>query len=118
MNAIIQTGARIAAWLLAGAIAVLSLVPPWWRPTTGAPQNFEHFAVFFATGLAFGVGYSRKSVWVSGSLVAYAGAIELAQIAAPGRHARLSDFVVDAAAACVGAAMGAVVAARTIAKSP
>jgi hypothetical protein len=37
-------------------------------------------------------------------LVIFAGAIELAQLFAPGRHARLSDFIVDASAACIGLA--------------
>jgi VanZ family protein len=36
--------------------------------------------------------------------VIFAGAIELAQLYTPGRHARLSDFVVDALAAGAGVA--------------
>jgi VanZ family protein len=35
------------------------------------------------------------------------GAIEILQIWAPGRHARLEDFVVDALACCVGLAVAA-----------
>jgi VanZ family protein len=91
---------RFTAWLLASAILVLSLVPPWLRPETGAPHDLEHFAIFAATGLAFGLGYSRRFSVVA--VVVFAGAIEIAQIAVPGRHARLSDFVVDALAVCVG----------------
>ena len=36
------------------------------------------------------------------------GLIEILQFWAPGRHARLEDFVVDALAACVGFAMAGV----------
>jgi len=36
------------------------------------------------------------------TLVIFAGAIGLAQIPVPARHARLSDFVIDALAACAG----------------
>jgi VanZ family protein len=35
------------------------------------------------------------------------GVIEILQIWAPGRHARLEDFVVDALAACAGLAIAA-----------
>ena len=43
-------------------------------------------------------------------LVIFAGAIELAQFFVPGRHARLSDFIVDGLAACIGAALASVTA--------
>ncbi len=35
-------------------------------------------------------------------MVAFAGAVEIAQLFVPGRHARMSDFIVDALAVCVG----------------
>lgn len=105
---------RIIAWFLASAITVLSLVPPWLRPQTPAPHKLEHFAIFFATGVAFGFGYFRRPVAVSIGLVVFAGMIELAQLYVPGRHARLSDFIVDALALCVGVVMGCPVAARTL----
>jgi len=101
----IRMAARVAAWLLTIAIIVLSLVPPWLRPETDAPHGFEHFSIFFATGVAFGVGYSRRPKLVAVMLVIFAGAVELAQIVDPGRHARVSDFIVDALAACIGAAL-------------
>lgn len=93
---------RIAAWLLAAAIVVLSLVPPSWRPETEAPHDLEHFAIFAAAGLAFGLGYGRRYFGIAVALVIFAAAIEIAQIVVPGRHARLSDFVVDALAVCAG----------------
>ena len=93
---------RIAAWLLLLAIAVLSLVPPWLRPETGAPHDFEHFAIFASTGFAFGLAYGRRHALVASALVVFTGAIELAQLFVPGRHARLSDFIVDLVAVCIG----------------
>jgi VanZ family protein len=110
-------GARTGAWLLAVAIIILSLVPPSLRPESDLPHDVEHFAIFIAAGLAFGIGYSRKPGLVSVWLVIFAGAIEIAQILAPGRHARLSDFIVDALAACVGLVISAFVVARTVEQS-
>jgi VanZ family protein len=92
---------RILAWFLVAAIVVLCLVPSGLRPVTGAPHALEHFVIFAATGSAFGLGYGARYLIPIG-LVLFAGAIELAQFTVPGRHARLSDFIVDAFAACLG----------------
>ena len=98
--------ARICAWVLATLIIVLSVVPSWLRPVTGAPHAVEHFAIFALTGLAFGVGY-RPRFQLAIGLVLFAGAAELAQLFASGRHARFSDFTVDALAALAGSAAAA-----------
>jgi VanZ family protein len=113
MRSFIITVTRIAAWTLTVAIVTLSLVPPWLRPETDVPHNFEHFAIFFASGAAFGAGYARRPGLVILSLAIFAGVIELAQSVVPGRHARLGDFIVDALAACVGVVIASIVAART-----
>jgi VanZ family protein len=89
---------RIAAWSLATAIVVLSVVPPGLRPETGAPHAVEHIAIFLATGIAFGLGYDRQHGLLAIFLVVFCGAVELAQLFVPGRHARLSDFIIDALA--------------------
>lgn len=112
MRSFIIVAGRLAAWLLAFAIVVLSLVPPWLRPETEAPHDVEHFGIFFATGVAFGLGYTLRPWFLAAALVAFSGAIEFAQIPVPGRHARLSDFIVDALAVCVG------VAVSTLGKAP
>jgi VanZ family protein len=105
---------RISAWLLVAAIVVLSLVPPWLRPETGVPHDLEHFAIFVATGLTFGLGYSRRFFAVAVALVIFTGAIEIAQIAVPGRHARLSDFMVDALVVCIGLVTASFMSMRKI----
>jgi VanZ family protein len=114
MRFFIKTAARIAAWLLSIAIIALSLVPPRLRPETDVPHNLEHFSIFFATGMAFGVGYTHRSGLVTVALVIFASAIEFAQIVTPGRHARLSDFIVDALAACVGVMIAFFAATRML----
>jgi VanZ family protein len=99
---VVKRIARASAWLLLLVIVVLSLVPASQRPTTSVTHFGEHFWIFFAVGLAFGIGYAKGWWILTVGLTAFAGAIELAQLAVPGRHARASDFFVDAAAACVG----------------
>ena len=92
---------QISAWFLATAIVVFSLVPPDLRAVTDAPHPLEHFVMFAATGFVFGIGYGPRYL-IAIALVIFAGAIEVAQLFVPGRHARLSDFIVDALAACIG----------------
>jgi len=96
---------QASAWLLALAIVVLSVVPPLYRPVTGASHGVEHLLIFLATGLAFGLGYPNGRDTAAVGLVIWAGAIELAQLFVPGRHARMRDFVIDVAAACIGVAL-------------
>jgi len=107
---------RFVAWVLAALIVVLSLVPAALRPETGAPHDVEHFAIFAATGLAFGLGYERRHGLIGVLLVIFAAAVECAQLPIPGRHARLSDFIVDALAMCVGL-FAVSIGARTLARA-
>jgi len=111
MRNYVQKVWQVAACLLAIAIVVLSLVPPSHRPITDASHNVEHFAIFWATGLAFGFGYPGRPFVLAIALTISCGVIEVAQRWIPGRHARVSDFIVDAAAGLVGLGM-AYVAAR------
>ena len=97
--------ARIAAWSLAAAIVILSLVPPALRPETSAPHSLEHLIIYAATGFAFGLGYKRRHDLLAILLVIFSSSIEIAQLFVPGRHARLSDFIIDAVAACIGLVM-------------
>jgi VanZ family protein len=100
-----KTG-RIAAWVLTATIVILSLVPPNLRPETGTPHILEHFIIYVATGFAFGLGFSRRRHGMLAIyLVIFCGSIEIAQLFVPGRHARLSDFIIDAVSACIGLGM-------------
>lgn len=103
---------RFIAWMLALVITALSLVPPGLRPETSAPHLVEHAAIFAATGAAFGFAYNQRPYLVLVGLIIFAAAIELAQLAVPGRHARLGDFIIDAVASCASAAVAAIIVAR------
>jgi hypothetical protein len=87
---------QAAGWLCVAAIVVLSLVAPSLRPVTVVPHPLEHAAIFAAAGLALGFGYPGRTAHHMAMMIIFAGAIELAQFYAPGRHARLIDFMVDA----------------------
>jgi VanZ family protein len=97
-----QRSFQVVAFLLAGTIVALSFSPASIRPTTGAPHDLEHLLIFLATGMAFGFGYPHRFGLLTIALPTFAAAIEVAQTWVPGRHARMSDFLVDAAAACLG----------------
>jgi hypothetical protein len=93
---------QVAAWFLTIAIIVLSLVPASSRPVTGTGQGVEHLSIFVLTGFTFGLGYPRRPYVLIAALVGFAAAIEVAQLLASGRHARMSDFFIDGFASCVG----------------
>ncbi len=97
----LQSLARAGAWLMLAAIVVLSLVPPAFRPSTPMPHHVEHLGAFFLDGLACGVSFPGHERLLSLAAVAFCAGIELAQLMVLGRHARVSDFIIDAAAACI-----------------
>ena len=105
---------RIAAWALAATIVVLSLAPPSLRPETGTPHTFEHFIIYAATGLAFGLGFKRRHDLLAILLILFSGCIEIAQLLVPGRHARVSDFIIDAVAACIGLVMASLLSSAPV----
>ena len=98
---------RLLAWGLAAAIAFATLGPPEQRPHLSLGQNGEHALAFVLLGLAFGSAYTRNRLPTTAFVIAFTGVIELLQFLAPGRHARLEDFVVDALAATLGLAAAA-----------
>ena len=93
---------RISAWVLAAAVAFATLGPADLRPRSPFGQDGEHALAFILVGLAFGLAYRQRRFNVSLIAVVMIGILELLQLWAPGRHARLGDFVVDALAACTG----------------
>jgi VanZ family protein len=96
---------RLFAWLLAAAVTFATLGPPRFRPHSDLGQDGEHAFAFVLIGLAFGLAYPRHRLLTGAIAVIMIGVVELLQLWAPGRHARLEDFVVDAFAACVGMAI-------------
>ena len=103
---------RIAAWLLLLAIAAFSVISPYYRVTTFVPHDIEHFAVFALVGVAFGLAYPARYLATGAALLAFTGGIELAQLWAPGRHARFSDFAVNALGLAAGLGLAYLVTKR------
>ena len=105
-----SVSAAFVALGLATAIVALSVVPPSLRPETGLPHGIEHFVIYWATGLAFALGSELKPGLLATRLVFFSGAVEIAQLFVPGRHARLIDFIVDGLAITVGVIAGSLAA--------
>jgi VanZ family protein len=103
---------RIAAWLLLSAIAAFSLISPDYRVTTFVPHDIEHFVIFALVGLTFGLAYPSRYIAHTVALLAFTAAIELAQLWAPGRHARFSDFTVNALGLAAGLGLTYLLARR------
>ena len=98
---------RLFAWLLAAAVTFATLGPAFMRPHSDLSQDGEHALAFVLVGLAFGLAYPQHRLPAVGISVVAIGLLEILQLWAPGRHARLEDFVVDALAACFGFAIAA-----------
>lgn len=98
---------RTISWLLAAAVTFATLGPPGLRPHSDLGQDGEHTLAFALVGLAFGLAYSRRRWAIAAFSIPLIGLLELLQYLAPGRHARLEDFVVDALAATAGFAVAA-----------
>jgi|SRR6185437_3631462 hypothetical protein len=112
---------RPFAWLLAAAVTFVTLGPPRFRPHPFLGQDGDHSLAFVLIGVAFAFAYPQQRRLAAMISVPLIGALELLQLAVPGRHARLADFVVDALAALVGFAIAAlldVLAARARGSAP
>lgn len=91
----IPRGAWLAAfWLAAAAIGVLSLLPPAPLPTTGWDKA-NHALGFLVLGLLGLACWPHRPLRVLAALLAYGGAIELAQGASGLRMAEWGDWVAD-----------------------
>ena len=100
---------RLAAYAIAAAVSYATLGPPNLRPHSTLGQNGEHALAFVLLGLTFALGYPRHRLPAAILTAVFCGILELLQRFAPGRHARLEDFLVDALAALAGFAIVSVV---------
>ena len=98
---------RVIAWGLAAAVTFATLGPPQFRPHADLGRGGEHALAFILVGLAFGLAYRRNRPLTALVAVAMTGVIEILQFWVPGRHARLSDFIVGALSVCAGLAIAA-----------
>lgn len=104
----ITNTARITAWLLAFAAAVVTLGPQAVRPHTGISHDLEHAVAFALVGLVFGLGYPNSHLLLALSAIAAVALMEIVQQWVPGRHVSLSDFIFNGLGACAGIAAAAV----------
>ena len=102
------SAARLTAWVLLTLIVLLTLSPPGFRPSTPVPHTLEHAGIFLLAGIAFGWGYRAQIKFLLVGAIAFGAALELTQSVVPGRHARLSDFLIDVTAGAAGAILGAI----------
>jgi VanZ family protein len=111
------------------ALVVLTVVPPNIRPVTPLPHSIEHAAfphgiehaaTFLLAGILFGTAYLGRERMLSVGAVVFCAAIEAVQLYVPGRHARISDFVIDTAAGIAGVFLGSFMRrmAASLAKLP
>jgi VanZ family protein len=90
-----KLSSQVLAWLLLAAIIFVTLGSARYRPETSLNHDSEHALAFVLLGAAFGFGYAtwRKSIALAA--IPVIGFLEILQLWAPGRHARLEDFVVN-----------------------
>jgi hypothetical protein len=97
---------RVAAGVGGG---VPQLAPRSFRPQTGVEHHLEHVLAFALLGLAFGLGYPGRRLLLALLGVAMAALLEVLQAWAPGRHANLSDFMMNAIGVGAGLAVAALI---------
>ena len=102
-RAAVRRRALLAACLLT-VIVALSVAPAADRPHTGAPGQLEHLVAYAGVAflLTFGDPARRRMAWFA-TLVALSGALEIAQLFIPGRHAQVIDWLASSAGAGLGA---------------
>ena len=99
-------GVKDSAGLL-GVVSIGGLI--WTGSGVFATMEFA-FAQIFGISQRDSVRQKLMGFVMMIVLIVAVGVIELAQYVTPGRHPRLIDFVVDAASACAGAMLAALIA--------
>jgi len=101
---------KVASGVCILLIFVFSLLPQEDRITAGLHGPPQHVIAYSVTGLLLGLSMSgrRGPLWAAANLAWIACALEFLQQWSPGRHPRVSDALIGAAAGLVGAmvAMG------------
>ena len=97
---------RFVAWSSLALVAILTLAPLGFRPTSAFPPTVERFGSFAAIGLAFALAYPRQFLLAAFIAMGAAVALEALQVLAPTRHGRLFDAAVKLAGSTTGLLIG------------
>jgi hypothetical protein len=89
----IQKISTAVGWLALAFIAYATLSPIDSRPVIASAQ-LEHFAAFGLAGLALGIAYPKRWLWVVAIVLASAFALEALQLITPDRHGRFLDVAI------------------------
>jgi glycopeptide antibiotics resistance protein len=99
---------KAAAWIVLAGIVFATLSPIGFRPVTPEPPNVERAAAFALFGLMFALAYPRRLAVTITIIVAAAVGLELLQLVAATRHARLVDVGFKLLGGGVGVALGTI----------
>ena len=92
---------RAIAWLYAAALVLLTLGSPRYRFETVLSHDVEHLVALSICGLLFSSGYRSRPLLVPMAGVGFVAALEVLQIGVAGRHAKWTDFAMDALGFCI-----------------
>lgn len=94
--------ATVLAWAILAVVVFSTLSPIGMRPRLGALVHIERFGAFALLGFLFAVAHPRRIAAVLACVVAVTVGLELLQVLASSRHARLSDLAVKTAGGVFG----------------
>ncbi|CDX21562.1 conserved membrane hypothetical protein [Mesorhizobium plurifarium] len=96
---------RLVAFVLLALITFATLSPIELRPHLSDP-NMERALAYILLGLALALGFPSRVTQTVLFVCAVAGVLEVLQLFDPGRHARVVDGLLKAAAGIVGIVLG------------
>ena len=99
---------RLAALLLLALITFATLSPIQLRPHLG-DANAERALAYVLLGLSLALGFPSRVTQIVLFICAVAGVLEFLQLFDPGRHARVLDALLKAAAGVAGIVLGRIV---------
>lgn len=102
----LQTGLRIAAWLLLAGLIFVTLSPINLRPISPLPTQLERAIALAVVGAAFALAYPRRLLLVAVIVLVATVLLEVLQLVSPSRHGRVIDVAVKLVGASVGIAGG------------
>lgn len=101
----VRTFGVIGGWFAFALIAIATLSPIEDRPSLAGPK-LEHFTAFALMGLAFVLGYRRRTLLIVTVVIGSAFVLEATQLLTADRHGRLLDAVVKAFGGLCGIGAG------------